>query len=48
VDGGKEPMTAVVTGGHLLEDNLLEFDLVSSKLGFTSSLLLHNASCFNL
>ncbi|CAJ2658579.1 unnamed protein product [Trifolium pratense] len=47
VDGGKEPMTSVVIGGHQLEDNLLEFDLVSSKLGFSSSLLLHNARCSN-
>ncbi|GAU30895.1 hypothetical protein TSUD_381080 [Trifolium subterraneum] len=47
VDGGKEPRTAVVIGGHQLEDNLLEFDLVSSKLGFSSSLLLHNARCSN-
>jgi hypothetical protein len=45
VDGGKEPRTAVVIGGHQLEDNLLEFDLVSSKLGFSSSLLLQNATC---
>ncbi|GAU30893.1 hypothetical protein TSUD_381060 [Trifolium subterraneum] len=47
VDGGKEPMTTIVIGGHQLEDNLLEFDLVSSKLGFSSSLLLHNARCSN-
>ncbi|CAJ2658439.1 unnamed protein product [Trifolium pratense] len=47
VDGGKEPRTAVVIGGNLLEDNLLEFDLVSSKLGFSSSLLLQNARCSN-
>jgi hypothetical protein len=47
VDGGKETRTAVVIGGHLLEDNLLEFVLVSSKLGFSSSLLLHNARCSN-
>jgi hypothetical protein len=47
VDGGKEAMTSVVIGGHQLEDNLLEFDLVSSKLGFSSSLLLHNARCSN-
>ncbi|XP_061347843.1 probable aspartic proteinase GIP2 [Gastrolobium bilobum] len=45
VDGGKEPRTSIVIGGHMLEDNLLEFDLVSSKLGFSSSLLLHNAKC---
>jgi len=47
VDGGKEPRTALVIGVHLLEDNLLEFDLVSSKLGFSSSLRLHNARCSN-
>ena len=48
VDGGKDPMTAVVIGGHQLEDNLLEFDLVSSKLGFSSSLHLHNTMCSQL
>jgi hypothetical protein len=47
VDGDKEPRTAVVIGGHQLEDIVLEFDLVSSKLGFSSSLLLQNASCSN-
>ncbi|CAI8610485.1 unnamed protein product [Vicia faba] len=41
--GGLEP--SFVIGGHQLEDNLLEFDLVSSKLGFSSSLLLNKASC---
>ncbi|XP_027332812.1 basic 7S globulin-like [Abrus precatorius] len=49
VDRGLEPgspiATSIVIGGYQLEDNLLEFDLVSSKLGFSSSLLLHNASC---
>lgn len=45
VDGGKEPRTSIVIGGHQLEDNLLEFDLVSSKLSFSSSLLLQNSSC---
>ena len=49
VDGGLEPgspiATSIVIGGYQMEDNLLEFDLVSSKLGFSSSLLLHMASC---
>ncbi|KAJ1427216.1 Xylanase inhibitor, C-terminal [Sesbania bispinosa] len=48
VDGGLpgSPIsTSIVIGGHQLEDNLLEFDLVSSKLGFSSSLRLHNAKC---
>ncbi|XP_061347842.1 probable aspartic proteinase GIP2 [Gastrolobium bilobum] len=48
VDGGKDPRTSFIIGGHMLEDNLLEFDLVSSKLGFSSSLLLHNARCSSL
>ncbi|CAL0307257.1 unnamed protein product [Lupinus luteus] len=49
VDGGLEPTspiaTSILIGAHQMENNLLEFDLVSNKLGFTSSLLLHNASC---
>lgn len=51
VDGGLEPtspvVTSIVIGGHQVEDNLLEFDLESFRLGFTSSLLLRNASCSN-
>jgi hypothetical protein len=50
VDGGKEPRmsftkASIVIGGHQLEDNLLVFDQTSSKLSFSSSLLVHNASC---
>ncbi|KAJ7954947.1 basic 7S globulin-like [Quillaja saponaria] len=45
VDGGENARTSIVIGGHQMENNLLEFDLASSKLGFTSSLLLHNTSC---
>ncbi|XP_057757268.1 probable aspartic proteinase GIP2 [Arachis stenosperma] len=48
VDGGKNAMTAVVIGAHQLEENLLEFDLVSNKLGFSNSLHLHNAMCSQL
>ncbi|KAK7359724.1 hypothetical protein VNO77_01689 [Canavalia gladiata] len=47
VDGGKEAKTAVVIGGYQLEDRILEFDLSTSILSFSSSLLLHNASCSN-
>ncbi|KEH36775.1 extracellular dermal glycoprotein [Medicago truncatula] len=47
VDGGKEPRRSIVIGGHQLEENLLEFDLVSSKLGFISSLPLHNSRYSN-
>ncbi|XP_057758084.1 probable aspartic proteinase GIP2 [Arachis stenosperma] len=50
VDGGTEPKmsfvkASIVVGGYQLVDNLLVFDLDSSKLSFSSSLLLHNASC---
>ncbi|KAL5097323.1 hypothetical protein RYX36_001650 [Vicia faba] len=50
VDGGTEPRmsftkASIVIGGHQLVDNLLVFDLSSSKLSFSSSLLVHNASC---
>uniref|UniRef100_A0A0E0L2D2 Peptidase A1 domain-containing protein n=1 Tax=Oryza punctata TaxID=4537 RepID=A0A0E0L2D2_ORYPU len=33
VDSGTEPQTSVVIGGHMMEDNLLEFDLEASRLG---------------
>ncbi|CAN0886879.1 Probable aspartic proteinase GIP2 [Linum grandiflorum] len=34
VDGGVNPRTNIVIGGHQLEDNLLQFDLASSRFGF--------------
>ncbi|KAK2998646.1 hypothetical protein RJ639_023567 [Escallonia herrerae] len=45
VDGGSNPTTSVVLGGHPLENYLLEFDLASSKLGFSTSLLPRNTTC---
>ncbi|KAI3800997.1 hypothetical protein L1987_29097 [Smallanthus sonchifolius] len=45
VDGGEKPRTSVVIGGHQMEDNLLQFDLVSMRLGFSSSVLVHNTNC---
>ncbi|KAK3189960.1 hypothetical protein Dsin_029521 [Dipteronia sinensis] len=45
VDGGSTPITSIILGGHQLENNLLEFDLESSMVGFSSSLLLHYATC---
>ncbi|GLT94505.1 hypothetical protein SLE2022_122430 [Rubroshorea leprosula] len=32
VDGGSRPWTSIVIGGHMLEDNFLEFDLASLEL----------------
>ena len=50
VNGGTKPRmssvkASIVIGGHQLEDNLLVFDLASSKLSFSSSLLLENTTC---
>ncbi|XP_073034670.1 probable aspartic proteinase GIP2 [Primulina eburnea] len=39
------PTTSIVIGTHQLEENLLVFDLVSSQLQFSSSLLAHGKSC---
>ncbi|XP_074340856.1 putative aspartic proteinase GIP2 [Apium graveolens] len=35
VDGGKNSRTSIVIGGHQVEENLLEFDIAASKLGFS-------------
>nr|XP_043618805.1 probable aspartic proteinase GIP2 [Erigeron canadensis] len=45
VDGGSEPRTSIVLGGHQLENRFLEFDLSTSILGFTPSLLLSKQIC---
>ncbi|KAF5945562.1 hypothetical protein HYC85_015790 [Camellia sinensis] len=45
VDGGPHPITSVVLGGYQMKDHFLEFDLTSSKLAFSSSLLLYNSNC---
>ncbi|CAI0466335.1 unnamed protein product [Linum tenue] len=54
VDGGWNPVTsivlggtAIVIGGHQVEDNLLQFDLAASRLGFSSSLLSRQTTCSN-
>ncbi|XP_030536164.1 probable aspartic proteinase GIP2 [Rhodamnia argentea] len=47
VDGGLKPVTPVVIGGHQLENHLLQFDLASSALGISSSLLLRQTTCSN-
>lgn len=47
VDGGVEPTTTIVIGAHQIEDNLLQFDLAASRLGFTSSLWLQKTTCSN-
>ncbi|XP_052190900.1 probable aspartic proteinase GIP2 [Diospyros lotus] len=47
VNGGVDQRTSIVIGGHQIEDNLLQFDLAASKLGFSSSLLLKQTACAN-
>ncbi|GJT41576.1 basic 7S globulin-like protein [Tanacetum coccineum] len=44
VDGGDEARTSVVIGGRQMEDNLLQFDLVNERFGF-SSVLAHQTFC---
>ncbi|KAK6141417.1 hypothetical protein DH2020_024865 [Rehmannia glutinosa] len=48
LDGGLNPSTSIVIGGHQLEDNLLQFDLERQRLGFSSSLLFYSTTCANL
>ncbi|XP_009596039.1 gamma conglutin 1-like [Nicotiana tomentosiformis] len=47
VDGGENRKNPIVIGVHQLEDNFVQFDLVKSRLGFSSSLLSRNTSCSN-
>lgn len=42
VDGGSIPKTSIVIGGHQIKDNMLQFDLRSSRLG-----LFRSANCAN-
>nr|XP_043636929.1 probable aspartic proteinase GIP2 [Erigeron canadensis] len=41
------PTIKVVIGGYQIENNLLQFDLVKSRLGFSSSLLGRSTTCAN-
>ena len=45
--GVKFTPTAIVIGGHQIEDNLLQFDLAYSRLGFSTSLLFRQTTCSN-
>ncbi|KAH7522373.1 hypothetical protein FEM48_Zijuj07G0131500 [Ziziphus jujuba var. spinosa] len=47
VDGGVEQRTSIIIGGHQLKENFLQFDLDNNRLGFCSSLLLRQTTCFN-
>ncbi|ESR33072.1 hypothetical protein CICLE_v10005038mg [Citrus x clementina] len=45
VDGGVNPRTSIVIGARQLENYLLQFDLATSRLGFSDSLLFERATC---
>ncbi|KAF9661466.1 hypothetical protein SADUNF_Sadunf19G0071800 [Salix dunnii] len=52
LDAGANPMVSIwvggpsiVIGGYQLEDNMLQFDLQSKKLGFSSSILSKGTDC---
>ncbi|XP_074292193.1 putative aspartic proteinase GIP2 [Silene latifolia] len=47
VDGGLNSKAAIVIGSYQLENNLLQFDLVNSRVGFSSSLLFSRTRCDN-
>ncbi|GLJ52735.1 hypothetical protein SUGI_1122980 [Cryptomeria japonica] len=47
VDGGEDPVTTIVIGTRQMEDNFLHFNLATSSLGFTSSLLFQQTTCSN-
>ncbi|KAL3508086.1 hypothetical protein ACH5RR_033468 [Cinchona calisaya] len=47
VDVGVEPRTSIVIGVHQIEDNLLQFDLARSRLGFSSTLRFQQTTCSN-
>lgn len=46
VPGSSHPRTSITIGSHQLENNLLQFDLEMSRLGF-SSLFLQHTNCAN-
>ncbi|GFP82008.1 basic 7s globulin [Phtheirospermum japonicum] len=47
LDGGLSPRTSIVIGGYQLENNLLQFDLAASRLGFSATLLGRQTTCAN-
>ncbi|KAL7590710.1 hypothetical protein Lser_V15G41344 [Lactuca serriola] len=48
VDGGLNMSGSVVLGGYQLEDHILEFNVATGMLGFSSSLLTKGNSCSNM
>ncbi|CAF2341205.1 hypothetical protein BRARA_J01672 [Brassica rapa] len=44
-DGGKKPTEPMVIGTHQLQDYMIEFDLSTTRMAFSDSLLSHKTSC---
>ncbi|XP_004495218.1 probable aspartic proteinase GIP2 [Cicer arietinum] len=47
VNGGENVRTSIVIGGYQLDNNLLQFDLAASRLGFSSTLFGRQTGCYN-
>ncbi|OMO62463.1 Peptidase A1 [Corchorus capsularis] len=47
VDGGVKTRASIVIGAYQMENNLVQFDLARSRLGFSSSLLFFKTTCNN-
>lgn len=47
VDGGLSPKAPIIIGVHQMEDNLLEFDLARSRLGFSPARFFNHKTCAN-
>lgn len=45
LDGGMNPRNSIVIGGYQLEDVIVQFDLATSMVGFSSSLITKNTKC---
>ncbi|XP_027366113.1 basic 7S globulin-like [Abrus precatorius] len=47
VNGGENARTSIVIGGYQIENNLLQVDLATSRLGFSSLLFGRQTTCAN-
>ncbi|WMV10420.1 hypothetical protein MTR67_003805 [Solanum verrucosum] len=47
VNGGENPTTSIVIGGHQIEDNLVQIDIDNKRVGFSNSLLFQQTTCAN-
>ncbi|XP_004495219.1 probable aspartic proteinase GIP2 [Cicer arietinum] len=46
MNGGENVRTSIVIGGYQLDNNLLQFDLAASRLGFSGSVFARQTDCF--